>query len=161
MVGSVFEAPTIIAGLDDVAVVGQAIEQRGRHLGVAEHAGPFAEGQVCGDDDGGTLVKPADEVEQELAAGLGEGQIAEFIEDDEVHAGQMIGETALASIPGLGLEPVDEIDHIVESTAGAAADAASNNGDGKMGLAGTGPTDQDDVASLGDEAAGGEIADEG
>jgi hypothetical protein len=27
---------------------------------------------------------PADEVEQELAAGLGEGQIAELVEDDEV-----------------------------------------------------------------------------
>jgi flagellar biosynthesis GTPase FlhF len=42
----------------------------------------------------------------------------------------MIGEPALASIPDLGLEPVDEIDHIVEPTAGAAADAASNNGGG-------------------------------
>ena len=28
-------------------VVGQTIEQRGRHLGVPEHAGPFAEGEVC------------------------------------------------------------------------------------------------------------------
>ena len=46
IVGSALEAPTVIAGLDDVAVVGQAIEQRGRHLGVAEHAGPFAEGEV-------------------------------------------------------------------------------------------------------------------
>jgi len=100
-------------------------------------------------------------VEQELAAGLCEGQIAEFIEDDEVHAGQMIGETALASIPDLGLEPVDEIDHIVEPTAGAAADAASNNGNGKMGFAGAGPADQNDVAMLGDEAASGEVADEG
>jgi hypothetical protein len=26
-----------------------------------------------------------------LAAGLGERQVAEFVEDDEVHAGQMIG----------------------------------------------------------------------
>ena len=91
-----------------------------------------------GDDDRGPLVEPADEVEQELAAGLGEGQIAEFIEDDEVHTGQMIGKTALASIADLGLEPVDEIHHIVEPAAGAAADAASNNGDGKMGLAGAG-----------------------
>ena len=29
IVGSAFEAPAIVAGLDDVAVVGQAIEQRG------------------------------------------------------------------------------------------------------------------------------------
>jgi hypothetical protein len=30
-----FEAPAVVAGLDDVAMVGQAVERRGRHLGVA------------------------------------------------------------------------------------------------------------------------------
>jgi hypothetical protein len=30
---------------------GQAIEQRGRHLGFTEDARPFTEGEVCGDDD--------------------------------------------------------------------------------------------------------------
>jgi hypothetical protein len=33
-------------------------------------------------------------VEQQLAAGLSKRQIAKFVEDDEVHVGQMIGETA-------------------------------------------------------------------
>ena len=65
IVVAAFEAPAVIAGLDDVAVVSQTVEQRGRHLGVAEHAGPFAEGEIGGDDDGSTLVEPADEMEQE------------------------------------------------------------------------------------------------
>jgi hypothetical protein len=30
-------------------------------------------------------------VEQELATGLGERQITEFIEDDKVHSGQLTG----------------------------------------------------------------------
>ena len=51
IVGSAFEAPAVVAGLDDVAVVGQAIEQRGRHLGVTEDARPFTEGEIGGDDD--------------------------------------------------------------------------------------------------------------
>ena len=34
---AVFEAPTFVAGLDDVAVMGDAVEQRGGHLGIAEH----------------------------------------------------------------------------------------------------------------------------
>jgi hypothetical protein len=55
---------------DDVAMVGQAVEQRGGHLGFAEDARRFAEGEVGADDDRGALVEPADEVEQELAAGL-------------------------------------------------------------------------------------------
>ena len=69
----------------------------------------------------------------------------------------MIGEPSLASIAGLGLKPVDEIDHVVESAASTAADAASGNGDGKVRLPGAGPTDQYGVALLGDEAAGGEV----
>jgi hypothetical protein len=63
IVGSALEAPTVVAGFDDVAVVGQPIEQRGGHLGVAEHARPFAEGQIGGDDDRGAFVEPTDEVE--------------------------------------------------------------------------------------------------
>ena len=55
----------------------------------------FAEGEIGGDDDRGTLVEQADEVEEKLSAGLGEGQTAEFVEDDEIHAGQVIGEPTL------------------------------------------------------------------
>jgi hypothetical protein len=43
------------------------------------------------------------EMEQELSAGLGEGQITKFIEDDGLHAGQMVGEPSLVAISGLGL----------------------------------------------------------
>jgi hypothetical protein len=70
----------------------------------------------------------------------------------------VLGEPALTSAAGLGLEAVDEVDHIVEAAAGAAADAASCDGYGKMGLAGSSTADQDDVALLSDEAAAGEIA---
>ena len=68
IVVAAFKAPAVVAGLDDVAVVGQAVEQRGRHLGVAKHAWPFTEGQVGSDDDRRALVEPANEVEQELPA---------------------------------------------------------------------------------------------
>jgi hypothetical protein len=50
IVSSAFEAPAVVSGFDDVAVVGQAIEQRGRHLRVCEDARPFTEGEVGGDD---------------------------------------------------------------------------------------------------------------
>ena len=92
---------------------------------------------------------------------MSEGQIAKFVEDDEVHAGQVVGEPALATSAGLGLEAIDEIDHVVEPAPGAAADAASSNGDGKVGFASAGAADQHGVALLGDEAAAGEIIDQG
>ena len=120
--------------------MGEAIEQCGRHLGISKDARPFTEGEIGGDDDRGPLVEPADEMEQELAAGLGEGQIAELIENDEVHAGQVIGEPALSCIAGLGLEPVDEIDDVIEPATCAGSDAAAGNGDRQVRLAGAGRT---------------------
>jgi hypothetical protein len=56
---------------------------------------PFAEGEIGGDEDGGALVESADEVEQQLAAGLSERQVAEFFEDEEVQPGQMLGDATL------------------------------------------------------------------
>src|ERR1700724_3984807 len=133
-------------------MMGQAVEQRGSHLSVAEHAGPFTEGEIGGDDDGRALVEPADEMEQKLATGLSKRQVAEFVEDDEVHPGQMLGDTTLPSVTGLDLQAVDEVDHVVEAAASAGSDAASGNGDGQMGLAGTGTADQNGIALLGEEA---------
>lgn len=34
---------TVVAGLDNVAMVRQAVEERGGHLGIAKDAGPFTE----------------------------------------------------------------------------------------------------------------------
>jgi hypothetical protein len=46
--------------------------ERDHHLGVAEYARRFTEGQIGGDNDGGAFIEPADEVEEELTAGLSE-----------------------------------------------------------------------------------------
>ena len=43
--GAVLEAPTFVSGLDDVAVVREAVQQDRRHLGIAEDARPF--GRRC------------------------------------------------------------------------------------------------------------------
>ena len=76
---------------------------------------------------GGAFVEAADEMEQQLSAALREGQIAEFVESDEVHACQVIGKVALTVCTGLCLEPVDEIEHIEEAAARAGADATAGD----------------------------------
>lgn len=40
--------------------------------------------------DRGALVEEADQVKQQLTVGLGDGQIAALVENDEVHAGQIV-----------------------------------------------------------------------
>lgn len=62
------EAEAVVSGLQDVAVVCEAIEQRGSHLGIAEHSGPLEEAQVGNDDDTGALGELAEQVEQERTA---------------------------------------------------------------------------------------------
>jgi hypothetical protein len=109
---AVFEAPTGIAGLDDVAMVRQPIEHGGGHLGVAEHLGPIGEGQIGGDQQRRVFVELADQVEQQLAARLTEWQIAEFIDDDEIVAQQLLGETAAAAGRLLLLQLIDQVDQV-------------------------------------------------
>jgi hypothetical protein len=100
-------------------------------------------------------------VEQELAAGMGEGKIAELVEDDEVHAGEVIGDAAGAAGTVFGLELVDEVDDIEEAAARTAADTGAGDCNGEMGFAGAGSADQHDVALVGEELAAGEIAHQG
>lgn len=67
-------------------MVGKSVEERSGHLGVAKDGRPFTEVEVGGHDDRGALVKTADEVEQQLAAGLVEREVAKLVEDQEVEA---------------------------------------------------------------------------
>ena len=55
----VFKAVTLVAGLDDVAMMGQAIQQGGGHLGIAKDLRPLAKAQIRGHDHRGPLVEPA------------------------------------------------------------------------------------------------------
>ena len=57
IVGAAFEAPAVVSSFNDIAVVSEAIEQSGRHLGVRKDARPFAEGEIGIDDDRGALVE--------------------------------------------------------------------------------------------------------
>src|SRR4051812_20798642 len=88
----------------------------------------------------------SDKMEEKLAAGLGEGQIAEFVEDDEIEAGEVIGDAALPAGARLRLELVDEVDHVEEAAARAAADAGPGDRHREMRLAGA--ADQHHVALM-------------
>jgi hypothetical protein len=77
-------------------------------------------------------------MKEQLAAGLGEGQVAEFVEHDKVEPGQVIGEATLSAGAGFPLQPVYEINDGVEAAARTAADAGPRDGYGQMRLAGAG-----------------------
>jgi len=61
---AVLEAPTVVAGLDDVAMMRQAIQHGGGHPGVAEYLRPIGKSQIGGDQQRRVFVQLADQVEQ-------------------------------------------------------------------------------------------------
>lgn len=107
-------------------MVGEPVEQSGGHLGVSEHGRPLAEGEVRRDDDRGPLIKPADQMEEKLAAGLREREIAKLVHDDEVEPGNEVGQPALFALACFRLKPVDEIDDVVEAPTRAVAKPERN-----------------------------------
>src|SRR4029453_12792673 len=138
-----FEAPRLVAGLDDVAVVRDAIEQCRGHLLIMKDLRPFGEGEVRRDEHGDFLVEAIEQMEQEGAAGLAKGKVAQLIEHDEMHAGALPQSGASTVAALLGFEPVNEIEHGEEAPAPAVLDELVGDGDPKMSLAGARPADQD------------------
>ncbi len=116
--------------------MGEAVEERGRHLGVAEDGGPFAKREIGGDDHRGLFVELADEVEEELAAGSSEGQIAELVEHDQFEARELGGQMSCLADASFLLEAVHEIDGVEVAAARAGADHSRRDRDREMGLAG-------------------------
>ena len=58
---ALFEAPRVISGFENIAVVGDAVAERGGHLGIAEDRDPFGEAEMGCDDAGCFFVALADE----------------------------------------------------------------------------------------------------
>lgn len=87
--GARLQPPAGVAGLQDIAVVCQPVEQRRGHLRVAEHARPLAKRQVRRHDHRGAFVESADQVEQHLSARPRERQVAQLVQDDEIGARQL------------------------------------------------------------------------
>ena len=90
--------------------MGEAIEQRGRHLGVAEHGCPLAEAEIGRDDDAGPLVELAQQMEEQRPAGGAERQVAKLVEDDEIGVGEPRRDLSRLSLKLFLLEGVDEFD---------------------------------------------------
>ena len=110
--------------------MGEPIEQRRGHLGVGEDLRPLGEGEVGRDDQRGAFIEPTDQMEEQLATRLGERQIAELVQDDKVHAGQLIGESTGPSGLALGLKLVNEVHHVEEARFGTLPDAGAGDPDG-------------------------------
>jgi len=69
--------------LNDDGVVQQAIQQRRGDNGIAEDLTPFGEAAVGCEDHGALFIAGVDELEEQIAAAGRDGQIADFIDDEQ------------------------------------------------------------------------------
>jgi len=154
------QAEALAVGLEDVNAVCEAVEQRPGEPLRAEHLGPVLEREVSGDDEAHTLVGAADDLEKELGADLGEGDVAEFVEDDRVAAFEL-GEEALGGPLLAGLDQLaDELRDGEEPDLSALSTGRERESGGQVRLAGSAVADDEDVLVLGDVLAAHEFADE-
>jgi hypothetical protein len=144
-----------------VCLVGEPIEQGLAEPGVGEDLRPLGEGQVGGYDDGGLFGSLCDHLEEQLGGDFGQRDIAEFIDDDQLHAG-LAGQHAPQTLLPL------RFDELVDQRSGcgkAHSSALTTGGDrqagGEMTLAGAGVADQQDRLGAFEIAAFGQGADAG
>ena len=126
-----------------------------------EDLGPFVEGQIGCDDDGAALVALGDDLEEQLGAGLAEGDKAQLVDDQQVLAGLQLLQTLQAPFVG-GLDQF-----MNEGRGGGEADLhallAGRQPEAQcyVGLAGTARPERDDVLAPIDELTAGEFHDKG
>src|SRR5271167_2529274 len=156
---AVLETEAVVSGFENVAAVGETVQQRGCHLGVAEHGGPLSEAEIGCDDDAGALVELAQQMEEQGPAGGAERQVAKLVEDDEIGVGEPRRDLAGFALKLLLFESVDEFDGGEEPDALAVMlDGLDADRRGEMRLPRAGAADQDDVMGVFQEVASVELA---
>ena len=139
-------------------MVGEAVEQSGGQLLVAEDPDPFGEGEVGGDDGRAALVAVGEDVEEQLAAGAVEGHEAELVADQQVHSLKpLLQASQLPLIAGFD-QIADEIGGLAEPDPVPALCGLDAESDREMRLSGADGSDQDDVVAAVDVVAGGQLA---
>jgi hypothetical protein len=97
------------AGLDDVSVEGDAVDDGGDEAGVGEHGSPFAERQICPDRDGGSFLPLCDDLEQQFGAAGVEPDVAQLIEQQEIQAAVTADDAGQLPVVGSLGELVDQL----------------------------------------------------
>jgi hypothetical protein len=104
--------------------------------------------------DRGASVKPADQIEQELASGLAKAKLAEFVEDEEVEAGEIVGQPRRSARASASSRLTKST--VVKKRPRRPARMPLRAIAITRGLSASGAANQHDVALLADDPAGGE-----
>ena len=133
--------------------MGEPVEQSSGEAFGAEDFGPFGEGQVRGQHGRAALVALAEHLEEQLGTGLRQGYEAEFIDDEQLVAGDLLLEAQQLAL----IARLDEF--MDQGGGGGEADAVpllacgETEGQRDVGLAGSAVAEQQYVLAAREELA--------
>lgn len=146
---------------ESVGAVPESVEGGGAEQPIGEGIAPFGEVEIAGDDGGGLFVALGDEVMEIFVLRRAKGFEAEVVDDEQRDAGEVL-EAPLEGIDGArGVERAEELalggeQHVMAFTHGGVTERLGDVA--FAGAAGPGDEDRDFFRN---EAAGGELDDEG
>ena len=119
-------------------------EGPGEPLG-AKDLGPFLKGQVGGHHKAMMLIGPADDLEEQFGSGLGEGNISEFIDDQEMESLELFVQSLKPFfLPALH-ELRDQVCGCVETNVSALGTSGKRQGTDQMRFTGSRGSDDQHV----------------
>ncbi len=149
---AVFHAEAFGFDEDGFGVVEEAVEDGGGDGGVSvENGGPVFERFVGGEDDGAALVAGADDLEEEVGAALVDGEVADFIQNEQFGSVVAVEFGFEIAFELGGAEGVDDVDSICEKDGMASLTGSVTKGAGQMRLPGPHEPQEDDVGFVLDE----------
>ena len=138
----------------------EAVEDGGGDGGVTvEDGGPLLEGFVCGEDDGTAFVAGTNDLEQKVGSALVDGQVADFVEDENGRSGVFAQFGFKCSFGLGGVEGVDDINGVGEENAQARLAGGVAERGGEMGFAQSDEAEDENVGLIVDELETEEILD--
>jgi hypothetical protein len=84
-----------------MAVMKQAIEDRGRDHGIAEHVPPFADRSIGRDQNAAPFVTAADQLEEQMRRFRLEREITQLVDDQQLGLGE-VGDPLVELAVGIG-----------------------------------------------------------
>ena len=119
-------------------MVKEPIEQRRGHHRVAKDVTPFGEAAIGGEDHGAALIAGVDELEEQIAAAGDDGQVSDFVDDQQRGPAQEANPLAQLPLPfGLG-ESADDVGKACKIDAATGLHSFHAQRRGEMALAGSG-----------------------
>ena len=79
------EPVALAVHLEDVAMMGQPVQQGRRHAFALEDLAPLAERQIAGEQQTGPFIPIRKDLEQQLGAGAAEREVSQLITDQQIH----------------------------------------------------------------------------